>query len=139
MANGYSIFFLTQALGPTVGIVIPPPANAVFGLTDQRERHIHSIAQYGRMGCQKQSGCNQRSKIEAQLRHWQQMIGTKRHSRKFETQKTEICRQTDPCNTVTQAPPGPHCDKGPPIGVVCDPQGPTALKANFAAQAIPGP
>ena len=42
------------------------------------------------MGWQKQSGCNQRSKVEAQLGRWQQMIGTKLHSRKLETPKTEI-------------------------------------------------
>ena len=32
----------------------------------------------------------QRSKVEAQIGRWRQVIGPKLHSRKFEVQKTEI-------------------------------------------------
>lgn len=81
---------LTKAFGSTVEIIIPPPVNAALGQNHQRDGHIKSIAEHGRMAWQKQAGYNQRSKVEAQIGRWQQVIGPKLHSRKFEVQKTEI-------------------------------------------------
>ena len=100
--DGQPVFeFLTQAFGPTVEIVIPPPANAVLGLNVQRDRHIQGIAEQGRMGWQKQSGYNQRSKIEAQIGRWQAVFGPNLRSRKLETQKTEIQIATKVLNRMT--------------------------------------
>ena len=81
--------FLTNKFGPNVEIVIPPPCNAALGLNDQRNSHIHGISEGCRMARQNQSGYNQRSKVEAQISRWKQVIGNELHSRKRANQKSE--------------------------------------------------
>ena len=53
------------------------------------------------MAWQKQAGYNQRSKVEAQIGRWQQVIGPKLHSRNFEVQKTEIQIAKNVLNRMT--------------------------------------
>ena len=78
-----------NAFGPDVKILIPPPRNAIPGLNEQSDRHIQAITESGRMAWQKESGYKQRSKVEAQIGRWKQVIGTELRSRKFKNQKTE--------------------------------------------------
>ena len=88
--DGQTVFDdLINAFGPDVEIIIPPPRNAILGLNEQRDGHIQAIAESGRLAWQKESGYNQRSKVEAQIGRWKQVIGTELRSRKFENQKTE--------------------------------------------------
>ena len=92
---------LTKAFGPTVEIIIPPPVNAALGQNHQRDGHIKSIAENGRMAWQKQADYNQRSKMEAQIERCQQIIGPTLHNRKFEVQKTEFQIAKNVLNRMT--------------------------------------
>ena len=54
-----------------------------------RDRHIADISVRGRMGWQRASGYNQRSRAETLMSRWKTVIGPKLKARAFENQKTE--------------------------------------------------
>jgi len=60
------------ARNPAVRFIVPPCKGAVLGSTatnapTQRDSHISSINEHGRMNWQKTSGYNRRSKVEAAI------------------------------------------------------------------------
>src|SRR3954470_13808901 len=60
---------------PEAAVVVPPrrgavPSEMAATAPTQRDRHIQVIAEHGRMGWQKRSGCNRRSKAEAAVARW---------------------------------------------------------------------
>jgi hypothetical protein len=60
------------ARNPAVSFIVPPCKGAVLGSTSrtaptQRDLHIRSINEHGRMNWQKTSGYNRRSKVEAAI------------------------------------------------------------------------
>jgi hypothetical protein len=62
------------------GVVVPPRADAVLSATadtnpTQRDRHIQAIAGKGRMAWQRDSGYNERARVEGQFARWKQVIG----------------------------------------------------------------
>jgi hypothetical protein len=62
------------------GVVVPPRADAVLSAnaeTDptQRDGHIQAIAGKGRMASQRDSGYNERARVEGQFARWKQVIG----------------------------------------------------------------
>jgi hypothetical protein len=65
---------------PDAAVVVPPRADAVLSAraeTDptQRDRHIQRIAGKRRMAWQRDSGYNQRTRVEGQIGRWKQVIG----------------------------------------------------------------
>ena len=65
---------------PAAVIVVPPRADAVLSATantdpTQRDRHIQAIAGKGRMAWQRDSGYNERARVEGQIGRWKQVIG----------------------------------------------------------------
>jgi hypothetical protein len=72
-----------------VDIIIPPPKNAHLSKDKIRNLHIKSITEKGRMNWQKESGYNQRSIVEAQIRRYKKIIGAALKSKKFINQKIE--------------------------------------------------
>jgi hypothetical protein len=80
--------------GSTIEVTIPPPKNAVLSpnaaqdLT-MRDRHIADISVRGRMGWQRASSYNQRSRAETLMSRWKTVIGPKLKARSFKNQKTE--------------------------------------------------
>ena len=80
---------IRQALGSNVELIIPPPKNAVPGNCKTRNAHIKMITGHGRMAWQKATGYGQRSRGEAQVGRYKQVIGLNLRSRKMETQTTE--------------------------------------------------
>jgi hypothetical protein len=56
----------------------------------QRDRHLHLIAERGRLGWQKASGYNWRALIEADISRWQRVIGEALRSHTDGRQATEI-------------------------------------------------
>jgi hypothetical protein len=65
---------------PDAVIVVPPRADAVLSAsaaTDptQRDGHIQAIAGKGRMAWQRDSGYNERARVEGQFARWKQVIG----------------------------------------------------------------
>lgn len=81
--------------GDQIEIIIPPPKNAVPSADaaqsrTSRDRHIDMIATQGRMGWQKSSGYNQRSRVEAQMGRWKTVIGPRLKARTLANQRTEV-------------------------------------------------
>src|SRR3982751_3375913 len=65
---------------PDAAVIVPPRSTAVpspSAETDptQRDRHLQTIDQRGRMGWQKSSGYNQRAKAEAAMSRYKRVIG----------------------------------------------------------------
>ena len=80
---------------PETTIIVPPRSTAVPSVTaetepTQRDRHLQRISEKGRLGWQKASGYNKRSRIEAAIGRYKQMIGGGLRSRKDTRQSTEV-------------------------------------------------
>src|ERR671920_139992 len=65
---------------PEAAVIVPPRSGAVPSATaetapTQRDRHLHLIAEHGRMGWQKASGYNLRARAEATVGRFKQVIG----------------------------------------------------------------
>ena len=73
-------FQVTQA-----GRLEPLPASPT-----QRDRHLERIAEKGRMGCPKAPGYNTRSRVEAAIGRYKQVIGDGLRSRKDGRRATEV-------------------------------------------------
>jgi hypothetical protein len=76
-------------------VIIPPRATAVPSGTaesapTQRDDHIRLIAAHGRLGWQQRSGYGRRSRAEAAIGRWKQVIGDGLRSRKDEQRVTEV-------------------------------------------------
>tara|TARA_R110002012_G_scaffold5951_1_gene27346 strand:+ start:8144 stop:8506 length:363 start_codon:yes stop_codon:yes gene_type:complete len=85
---------LVARFGSTLEVTIPPPKNAVLSPNASqdptvRDRHIADNSVRGRMGWQRASGYNQRSRAETLMSRWNTVIGAKLKARSFKNQKTE--------------------------------------------------
>jgi len=65
---------------PQAAVVVPPRATAVPSDTaettpTQRDGHLQSIAEHGRMAWQSASGYNKRARVKATINRWKQVIG----------------------------------------------------------------
>ncbi|CAO4145714.1 hypothetical protein DHODJN_09760 [Methylorubrum extorquens] len=69
---------------PEAAVVIPPRATAVLSRTAEsaptQRRHLHLIAERGRMAWQKASGYGARAGAETAIGRWKQVIGDKLRS-----------------------------------------------------------
>jgi hypothetical protein len=70
--------------------------------TTQRDRHLHGIAEKGRMGWQKASGYNVRSRVEAAIGRYKQVIGDSLRFRKDERRATEVAVAVTVLNRMTE-------------------------------------
>ena len=80
---------------PEAAIIVPPRSTAVPSETaetapTQRDRHLHSIAKYGRAAWQKASGYTKRSRVEAAIGRFKQVVGDGLRSRTDERRATEV-------------------------------------------------
>jgi hypothetical protein len=80
---------------PDADVVVPPRATAVLSeMTEteptQRDRHLQCIAERGRLGWQKASGYNKRSRVEAAIGRYEQAIGDGLRLRKDRRRTTEV-------------------------------------------------
>jgi hypothetical protein len=76
-------------------IIVPPPATAVPSPSaetapTQRDLHLRTIAQHGRMSWQKSSGYTRRARVEASIGRYKRVIGDTLQSRTDENQATEV-------------------------------------------------
>ena len=100
--DGSGVFnTLTGAFGPDLEVIIPPPKSAVPGLYDQRDAHIKTIDERGRMTWQAETGYNFRALVEAQIGRWKTVIGDALKSRNIDTQITEIHIAAKALNRMT--------------------------------------
>lgn len=106
--DGASVSDLVEGrFGDQVMIIIPPPKNAVPSVNaahdpTSRDRRIEANATQGRMGWQKSSGYNQRSRIEAQMGRWKTVIGPKLKARTLANQRTEAAIGVSILNRMTR-------------------------------------
>jgi hypothetical protein len=80
---------------PEAAVIVPPRTTAVPSGTAEteptrRDRHLRCIAEHGRMGWQKRSGYNKRSRAEAAVARWKRVIGDGLRSRTDERRATEV-------------------------------------------------
>jgi hypothetical protein len=80
---------------PEASIIVPPRATAVPSATaettpTQRDRHLQSIAEHGRLAWQKASGYTKRARAEATIGRFKQVIGNGLRSHTDERRATEV-------------------------------------------------
>jgi hypothetical protein len=68
----------------------------------QRNRHMQAIAEKGRMGWQKASSYNVRSRVEAAVGRYKQVIGDGLHFRKDERRATEVAVAVRALNRMSE-------------------------------------
>ena len=66
------------------------PSEAAETAPRQRDRHLRSIAEQGRMGWQKASGYNRRALAEAAVSRYKRVIGNALRSRTDRRRATEV-------------------------------------------------
>jgi hypothetical protein len=80
---------------PEADVIVPPRSTAVLSedveaTPTQRDRHLQSIAEHGRMGWQKRSGYSRRALVETAISRFKQVIGAGLRSRTDRRRVTEI-------------------------------------------------
>ena len=90
---------------PAADVIIPPrssgvPSEAAETAPTQRDRHLRTIAERGRMGWQRASGYNHRALIEADISRWKRVIGDAMRSRTDGRQATEVAIATNVLNRM---------------------------------------
>ena len=90
-----SVYDTVIGRNPEAAVIVPPRSNAALSETaetkpTQRDRHLQDIAEKGRMGWQKASGYNVRSRVEAAIGRYKQVIGDGLHFHKDARRVTEV-------------------------------------------------
>jgi hypothetical protein len=89
------VYAEVAARHPGAAVVVPPrssavPSDAAETAPTQRDAHLRSIAERGRMGWQKASGYNWRALVEADIARWKCVIGGGLRSQTDGRQATEV-------------------------------------------------
>jgi len=90
---------------PAADVIVPPrssgvPSEAAETAPTQRDRHLRTIAERGRMGWQRASGYNYRALIEADISRWKRVIGDALRSRTDGRQAAEAAIATNVLNRM---------------------------------------
>ena len=80
---------------PEADVIIPPrltavPSEMAESAPTQRDRHLQSIAEHGRMGWQKRSGYTRRALVETAISRLKRVIGVALRSRTDQHRMTEV-------------------------------------------------
>jgi hypothetical protein len=94
---------------PAATVVVPPRADAVLSAAadtepTQRDRHIQAIADNGRMAWQRDSGYNERARVEGQFARWKQVIGDGLRFHSDEARATEVAIAAAALNRMLDRP-----------------------------------
>jgi hypothetical protein len=94
---------------PDAVIVVPPRADAVLSAnaeTDptQRDCHIQAIVGKGRMAWQRDSGYNERARVEGQFARWKQVIGDGLRFHSDQARATEVAVAAAALNRMLDRP-----------------------------------
>jgi transposase len=89
--DGEAVYDAVAERHPGAAVIIPPRVTAVAGETTatQRDQHIATIEQHGRMGWQRRSGYNRRSLVETAMYRYKTIIGRRLNARTLPNQRTE--------------------------------------------------
>ena len=90
---------------PAAAVVAPPRCDAVLSGTSetaatQRDHHIQTIAENGRMAWQRASGYNMRARVEGQIGRFKQTIGPALRFHSDEAQVTEVAIAVEVLNRM---------------------------------------
>ncbi|WP_376093839.1 IS5 family transposase [Roseomonas sp. CCTCC AB2023176] len=99
------VYAAIAARHPGADIIVPPRSSAVPSADaetspSQRDRHLQSIAEHGRMGWQKASGYNWRALVEADVSRWKRVIGPGLRSQTDGRQATEVAIAAEALNRM---------------------------------------
>jgi hypothetical protein len=102
-----SIYDAVAERNPEAAVIVPPRSTAALSETaettpTQRDRHLQGIAETGRMGWQKTSGYNVRSRVEAAIGRYKQVIGDGLRFRKDERRASEVAVAVQVLNRMTE-------------------------------------
>jgi hypothetical protein len=89
---------------PAARVIIPPRSTAVLseaGAT-QRDDHLRSSQDHGRIGWQRRSGYGRRSLVETTMYRYKTIIGRRLHARTLPTQQTEATIACNALNRMTR-------------------------------------
>jgi len=80
---------------PEAEVIVPPrstavPSDMAESIPTQRDRHLRSIAEHGRVGWQKRSGYTRRALVETSISRFKRVIGVALHSRTNRRRATEV-------------------------------------------------
>ena len=92
---------------PDADVIVPPRSTAVLSemaeiAPTQRDRHLQSIAEHGRMGWQKQSGYTRRALVEASISRLKRVIGDALRSRTDRRRATEVAIAVQALNRMLE-------------------------------------
>jgi Transposase DDE domain len=101
------VYAQVAARHPDAAVIVPPRATAVPSPTaatapTPRDRHLHVIAEHGRMGWQKASGYNWRALVEADIGRWKRVIGRALRAQTDKRQATEVAIAVDVLNRMLE-------------------------------------
>jgi hypothetical protein len=82
-------------IGVDADVIVPPRSTAVLndmaeGTPSQRDRHLQSIAEHGRIGWQKKSGYTRRALVETSISRFKRVIGDALRSQTDRRRATEV-------------------------------------------------
>ena len=102
-----SVYDAVTERDPEAAVIVPPRSTAALSETaetepTQRDRHLQGLAEKGRMGWQKASGYNVRSRVEAAIGRYKQVIGDGLRFRKDERRVTEVAVAVNVLNRTTE-------------------------------------
>jgi hypothetical protein len=89
--DGDAIYDEVLQRHPAARVIIPPRSTAILSEagTTQRDDHLRSIEQHGRLGWQRRSGYGRRSLVETATYRYKTIIGRHLHARTFPNQRFE--------------------------------------------------
>jgi hypothetical protein len=92
---------------PDAEVIVPPRATAVpsemaESAPDQRDRHLQSIAEHGRMSWQKASGYTRRALVESAIGRLKRVIGNALRSRTEHRRATEVAIAVQALNQMLE-------------------------------------
>src|SRR3954453_4987624 len=101
--DGETVYDEVLQRHPAARVIIPPRSTAVLSKagTMQRDEHLRSIQNHGRMGWQRRSGYGRRSLVETAMYRYKTIIGRRLHARTLPNQKTEAKIACNALNRMT--------------------------------------
>ena len=89
------VYGAVAARHPDATVIVPPRSSAILSETaetvpTQRDEHVRSIAEHGRMGWPKASGYNYHALVEADISRYKRVVGGALRSRTEWRRSTEI-------------------------------------------------
>ncbi|WP_027160336.1 IS5 family transposase [Methylobacter luteus] len=101
--DGEPVYKAVLAKQSHVHVVVPPPRNAVCSDAGdtQRDQHIQTLAEQGRIAWQRKTGYNFRNYVELAMQRYKRIFGNTMKARALPQQKTEAWCSASALNRMT--------------------------------------